>query len=72
VIDIGRSVGPGTGVYYSNQVAPEPTSFHKGQDNCSPPPYSDQFTGLCSQCGVARQDLTAKYCSSCGQLFNQY
>jgi hypothetical protein len=75
VIDIGRSIAPrnASGVYYSNQVAPEPTAFFGRQDNYLPPPYYGHSNAeTCSQCGVLRQDLMAKYCSSCGQVFNKY
>ncbi len=74
MIDIGRIhvVESGNTVYYSNQVASEPTVFFGQQDNYAPPPYPGQSTGFCSQCGVARQGLTAKFCSSCGQLYSKY
>ncbi|CAF3730881.1 unnamed protein product [Rotaria sp. Silwood1] len=71
-IDIGSSVPQESvnRVHYSNKVAPQSTSYFGRQDNFAPPPYSIQMAGFCSRCGVARQDLTAKYCSSCGHSFN--
>jgi hypothetical protein len=74
VIDIGHSVPPGNEnrIHYSNRVAPEPTVFFGEKDNSLSPPYSGQSARFCSQCAAPRQDLTAKYCSSCGQSFNKY
>ncbi len=72
VIDIGRSIVPGNGTYYSNRVAPEPTVYLGRQDNYPPPPYSGQSTGFCPQCGTPRHDLTAGFCSSCGHSLNKY
>ncbi|CAF3067787.1 unnamed protein product [Rotaria sp. Silwood2] len=71
-IDIGSNVlqESANQVRYSNKVAPEPTSYFGRQDYFAPPAYSVQTAGFCSRCGVARQDLTAKYCSSCGHSFN--
>ncbi|CAF2750373.1 unnamed protein product [Rotaria sp. Silwood2] len=71
VIDIGRSTTPGSVIYYSNPNAPDPTSVIERHNSAAPPPYSDQSAAeLCSQCGASRQDLTGKFCSSCGQAFN--
>ncbi len=72
VIDIGRSTVPGNDIYYTNQGANESRVFFGQQDNFAPPPYSGQSTGFCPHCGVSRHDLTAKFCSSCGQSFNKY
>ncbi|CAF1145213.1 unnamed protein product [Rotaria sordida] len=74
VIDIGRSITPAmeNAVYSSSQKASESTPIFSRQDNYVPPPYSNQSSGFCSQCGTSRQDLTAKFCSSCGKLFHQY
>ncbi|CAF0953832.1 unnamed protein product [Adineta steineri] len=71
VIDIGRSTTPGSVVYYSNQAAPDLTSVTGRHNNTLPPPYSDQLAiEICSHCGASRQDLTGKFCSSCGYPFN--
>jgi len=68
VIDIGHSSGSASGVYYPNQ-----STFPVGNQNVyAPPSYSSSSTGFCSQCRAPRQDLTAKFCSSCGQSFNKY
>jgi len=74
VIDIGRSVAPGSGVYYSNQVAAETTSVFGRQNNYPPPPYSGQSAtiGFCSRCNAPRQDFIAKFCPSCGNSFSIY
>ncbi|CAF5089784.1 unnamed protein product [Rotaria magnacalcarata] len=72
VIDIGCSTSQDNvnQTHYSNKIAPEPTSSFGRNDNYAPPAYSINMIGFCSRCGVARRDLTAQYCSSCGQLFN--
>ncbi len=67
MIDIGRPSAPGSGAYYSNESA----FLVEQQNNYSPPPYSGQSTGYCSQCGAIRQDLSARFCSSCGKSFNK-
>ncbi|CAF1496831.1 unnamed protein product [Rotaria sp. Silwood1] len=72
VIDIGRSAAPGSVLYQSNQVAPEPTSIYGRQDYYAPPPYSSTSTGFCSNCSAPKNDSSAKFCSSCGQSFNKY
>ncbi|UJR20198.1 hypothetical protein I4U23_023330 [Adineta vaga] len=75
VIDIGNYVTPphGSAVYYSNQIPSQPVIGFGGNDHYTPPPYSAQVgMQVCSRCGVARQDLTNKMCSSCGQMFHQY
>ncbi|CAF4086471.1 unnamed protein product, partial [Rotaria sp. Silwood1] len=54
----------------SNQVNSEPAALSERQNNDAPPPYSPQSAGFCSQYGKARQDVTAKFCSSCGRAFN--
>ncbi|CAF3913388.1 unnamed protein product [Adineta steineri] len=52
-----------------NQVAPRPVSTFN-QQNSIPPPYSGQPVGrFCSQCGTPRQNLTVKFCPTCGQAF---
>ncbi|CAF0760513.1 unnamed protein product [Adineta steineri] len=71
MIDIGNSVVPTNQNIPSqyNQVAPRPVSTFN-QQNGIPPPYSGQPVGrFCSQCGTPRQNLTAKFCPSCGQAF---
>jgi hypothetical protein len=72
MIDIGRSDVPGSGVSYSNQGGPAPPLIFEHQDNFAPPPYSSQPTGFCSQCRAPLQDLTAKFCPTCGYPVNQY
>ncbi len=72
MIDIGRSTTAGSVAYYSNQVAPDPTTIFGNQDNYSPPPYPGQSAGFCSQCSAPRQDFTSRFCSSCGHAFNKY
>ncbi|CAF2992297.1 unnamed protein product [Rotaria sp. Silwood2] len=71
VIDIGRSTAPESVVYYSNQDGVNSTSVIGRHNNMTPPPYSAQSAiEFCSRCGASRQDLTSKFCSSCGQSFN--
>ncbi|CAF1592641.1 unnamed protein product [Rotaria sp. Silwood1] len=74
IIEIGHPMAPGSGnvPYQFNQMVPESTSYFPQQNNMPfPPPYYDQSAaGFCSHCGVPRQNITAKFCSSCGQLFN--
>lgn len=72
MIDIGRYNG--STVYYSNQVASEPTALFGRQANLyDPPPYFSQSAPrFCSHCGAVRQDLTNKLCLSCGQTFDNY
>ncbi|CAF0747310.1 unnamed protein product [Adineta steineri] len=53
----------------SNQVISQPATPYTEQINNAPPPYS---TGSCSYCGTARQDITAKFCSSCGHAHDKY
>ncbi|CAF0715315.1 unnamed protein product [Adineta steineri] len=53
----------------SNQVISQPETPYTEQNNNAPPPYS---TGSCSYCGTARQDVTAKFCSSCGHVHDKY
>ncbi|CAF4312969.1 unnamed protein product, partial [Adineta steineri] len=42
------------------------------QDNYAPPAYSIPVSTVCSQCNALRQDLSAKFCSTCGHSFNRY
>ncbi|CAM2721868.1 unnamed protein product [Rotaria socialis] len=73
VIDIGRAAFERSGIYQSNQVVPLPTSSIGGYYNyAAPPSYSAQLTGYCSHCSQPRPDLSAKFCSSCGNSFNIY
>ncbi|CAF1352565.1 unnamed protein product [Adineta steineri] len=72
VIDIGRSIAPGSVAYYPNQIAPDQSISFGGQSNYAPPPYPGQSTGFCSQCNAPRQALTSQFCSSCGHSFNKY
>ncbi|UJR24610.1 hypothetical protein I4U23_005985 [Adineta vaga] len=72
VIDIGHSIAPTSVSYHSNQVAPDPTIVFGGQSNYAPPPYSGQPASYCPQCNVLRNDLTSRFCSSCGYSFNKY
>ncbi|CAM4824215.1 unnamed protein product [Rotaria magnacalcarata] len=73
VIDIGRAAFERSGMYQSNQVVPLPTSSIGGYNNyAAPPSYSAQLTGYCSHCSQPRPDLSAKFCSSCGNPFNIY
>ncbi len=74
MIDIDHFVPPdnATRIHYSTRVAPEPTVFFEQQDDSPPPPYSVQYVELCNRCSVSRQDLTPKFCSSCGQSFDRY
>lgn len=69
MIDIGSSVplNNSSRPYFSNKISPD--TVFGGQDNYAPPPYSANRTGFCAQCGAARHDLSAKYCSSCGNSF---
>ncbi|CAF0729645.1 unnamed protein product [Adineta steineri] len=53
----------------SNQIISQPETPYTEQNNNAPPPYS---TESCSHCGTARQDVTAKYCSSCGHAHDKY
>ncbi len=62
MIDIGRSSTRESRAYYSNQVVNESTLLLGRDDNYAPPPYSGPSTEFCSQCGVRRQDSTAKFC----------
>lgn len=59
-------------MHYPNQIANESVQTFSRPDNYAPPPYAGQSTGFCSQCGASRHDFTARFCSSCGQLFNKY
>ncbi|CAF1524635.1 unnamed protein product, partial [Adineta steineri] len=71
IIDIANSVVPTNQNIPTqfNQVAPQPVSTFN-QQNSIPPPYPGQPVGrFCSQCGTPRQNLTAKFCPSCGQAF---
>ncbi|CAF1487431.1 unnamed protein product [Rotaria sordida] len=71
VIDIGRSTASESVVYHSNKDAIDPTSVIGRHNNTAPPPYSNQSAiEFCSRCGALRQDLTGKFCASCGQSFN--
>ncbi len=70
-IVIDRSDAPGSGAHYSNQAAPESTLLSERQNNSMPPPYSGPYDRFCSQCGATRQDLSVKFCSSCGHSFNK-
>ncbi len=72
MIDIGRSTATGNQTYYPNQGTNESISFFGQQVDYAPPSYPGQSTGFCPQCGTPRQDLTAKFCSSCGHAFNKY
>ncbi len=72
MIDIGRSSASGSGAFYSNQGNNESTFLVGQQNNYAPPPYSSQSNGFCSKCSAPRQDLSARFCSSCGQAFNKY
>ncbi|CAF2871636.1 unnamed protein product [Rotaria sp. Silwood2] len=71
VIDIGRSSNGRNLLYQSNQVAPDPTYFYEQQDNYAPPPYYSQLAAFCAHCNSPRQDLSAKFCSSCGHEFHK-
>jgi len=67
VIELGHSVAPGYGQ--------APHQINKGvsrQNNMPPPPpYNGSSAGgFCPQCGMARQNSIAKFCSSCGSPFN--
>ncbi|CAF1373109.1 unnamed protein product [Adineta steineri] len=72
VIDIGRSIAPGSVAYYPNQFASDQTIAFGEQSNYAPPPYPGQSAGFCSQCGAPRQALTSQFCSSCGHSFNKH
>ncbi|CAF1111934.1 unnamed protein product [Rotaria sordida] len=71
-IDIGRSIPQGNldRMHHSNKVAPESTSFFRREDNYAPPPYSTSAVAFCPRCGLPRQSITDKFCSSCGHSFN--
>ncbi|UJR20459.1 hypothetical protein I4U23_023588 [Adineta vaga] len=82
VIDIGRAntIENETAMYYSNSmVTNTPMVFLGQQANYTvtvpqppPPPYTSPIAETCRQCGVVRQDPTANFCPSCGQLFKKY
>ncbi|CAF1145423.1 unnamed protein product [Adineta steineri] len=72
VIDIGRSIVPGSVAYYPNQIASDQIIDFGGQSNYAPPPYPGQLAEFCSQCNAPRQALTSQFCSSCGHSFNKY
>lgn len=59
------------GNHRSNQHVNESSYLIEQQNNNSPPPpYSTSVIRFRTQCGLARQDLSVKFCSSCGQAFN--
>ncbi|CAF3646357.1 unnamed protein product [Rotaria sp. Silwood1] len=70
VIDIGNSPNETYIGYQSNQHLPDRTLYYQQEDNNAPPPYSYPSAPYCSYCNVPRQDLSAKYCSSCGNSLN--
>ncbi|CAF1408593.1 unnamed protein product [Adineta steineri] len=72
VIDIGRSIAPGSVAYYPNQVASDQTIAFGEQSNDAPPPYPGQSARFCSQCSTPRQAPTSQFCSSCGHSFNKH
>ncbi|CAF0983455.1 unnamed protein product [Adineta ricciae] len=80
VIDVGRANASesGTAVYYSNTVSSTAPTVFIGQPPCympsppPPPPYSVDTIETCLKCGLVRQDLTAKFCSSCGEAFEKF
>ncbi|CAF0986630.1 unnamed protein product [Adineta steineri] len=74
IVDIGRSLPAETvnQIHYSSKVAPAPMSVSGQQDNYAPPAYSLPVSTVCSQCSALRQDLSAKFCSTCGHSFDRY
>jgi hypothetical protein len=72
VIDIGRPDIPENGTHSSNQVVSVSAILSEQQGESAPPPYPGQPAGFCSQCGAPRQDITAKFCSSCSHSLNKY
>jgi len=73
IIDIGTPFGA-NGVnapYQFNQMNPYPQPFVSQQYNMSPPPpnYNQSAARFCSACGMVRQDLSMKFCPSCGHSF---
>lgn len=73
MIDIGGSAAQSNirGPHYSNVIAPVTVSSYERRDNYAPPPYETVTSAFCFQCGAARADLTAKFCSSCGHSFQK-
>ncbi|UJR07887.1 hypothetical protein I4U23_012169 [Adineta vaga] len=74
VIDIGSSAScvHYNSIYDSNaDVFVTEVPFER-QDFDDLPSYSDSNTRFCSRCSVPRRDLTANFCSSCGQSFDEY
>jgi hypothetical protein len=69
---MGRPNVPESGTHSSNQVVYVSTILSGRQYDSAPPPYPVQPAGFCSQCSAPRHDTTAKFCSSCGCLFNKY
>lgn len=71
MINVGCPTAPGSGAYYSNPSALESTFIFGQQNNDAPPPYPGPPARFCSQCDASQQDLSAKFCSSCGKSFNK-
>ena len=67
VIEIGTS-------HVSNQYSaanPQSTSsFFQEMTDPPLPHYQLPALGFCPHCGIARSNITAKYCSTCGQVFS--
>lgn len=72
IIDIGRPMVQGNGVYFTQQGVNNVGMFSGVSDPSAPPPYSNQLGEVCVQCGVPRVDLRAKFCSSCGHSFEKH
>ncbi|CAF1092475.1 unnamed protein product [Adineta ricciae] len=82
-IQIVIGVGPAnaseseTAVYYSNTLPSTAPTVFIGQPpryiSSAPPPspYSVETIETCAKCGIVRQDLTAKFSSSCGGAFEK-
>ncbi len=72
IIDIGCATTEPSGTYYSNQSANELSYLIGERSQYAPPPYSGSSTAFCSKCGATRPDISARFCSSCGQAFNKF
>jgi hypothetical protein len=73
IIDIGNSGASGNGntPYQYGQAFVQPTAFASQQNNFMPSSLNNfSAGGFCPQCGMPRQNPTARFCSSCGQTFN--
>lgn len=71
VIDIGRPIVQESQINYTSQDVNELQTLCTPLNFSEPPPDSSQSAVICTCCGVLSLDLTANFCSSCGQALNK-